>query len=199
MYAPRIEFMSTTYMSTALSGFLSFVLLIAAGIIMVPVSKRISDPLSLATIRLKALSDGNLSDEVLLSNTKDETSVLTNALASTVTSLKHYVQDIEVCLSTLASGNYASDIPNDFRGDFSSIRDSLLNITNALNHTMLKMNQSSMEVSENARQLLDGSKEQTDVLHDMEHNMAAIISSIDRNKDNVLQIEQCAEQATEKT
>ena len=199
MYAPRIEFMSTTYMSTALSGFLSFVLLIAAGIIMVPVSKRISDPLSLATTRLKALSDGNLSDEVFLSNSKDETSILTNALASTVTSLKHYVQDIEVCLSTLASGNYASDIPNDFRGDFSSIRDSLLNITNALNHTMLRMNQSSMEVSENARQLLDGSKEQTDVLHDMEHNMAAITSSIDRNKDNVLQIEQCAEQATEKT
>lgn len=199
MYAPRIEFMSTTYMSTALSGVLSFVLLIAAGIIMVPVSKRISDPLSLATTRLKALSDGNLSDEVFLSNSKDETSILTNALASTVTSLRHYVQDIEVCLSTLASGNYASDIPNDFRGDFSSIRDSLLNITNALNHTMLKMNQSSMEVSENARQLLDGSKEQTDVLHDMEHNMAAITSSIDRNKDNVLQIEQCAEQATEKT
>ncbi len=199
LYAPRIEFMSTTYVSTALSGLMSLLLLIAAAAIMVPVSQRISTPLSLATTRLKALSDGNLTDEVVLSGNDDETSILTEALSSTVFSLKHYVQDIEECLSTLASGNYASDIPDDFRGDFSSIRDSLCNITNALNETMIKMNQSSMEVSENARQLLDGSREQTDVLHDMEHNMAAIISSIDRNKDNVLQIEHCTEQATEKT
>lgn len=198
MYAPRIEFMDTTYMSTALSGLMSLILLVVAAAVMIPVSQRISTPLSLATARLKALSDGNLTDAVLLSDSNDETSILTESLSSTVASLKHYVQNIELCLSTLASGNYANDIPDDFRGDFSSIRNSLCNITNALNNTMLKMNQSSLEVSRNARLLLDGSKEQTNVLHDMEQNMAAIISSIDRNKDNVLQIEQCAELATEK-
>lgn len=199
LYAPRIEFMSTTYMSTALSGLLSFILLLTAAFIMIPVSKRISKPLSAATARLQALSEGNLSDKVILSESNDETSILTEALASTVTSLKHYILDIENCLSVLADGDYANDIPDNFRGDFSSIRDSLLNITDALNHTMLKMNQSSIEVSENARQLLNGSREQTDVLHDMEQNMAAIISSIDKNKDNVFQIEECAEMATAKT
>lgn len=199
MYAPRIEFMSTTYMFTAFSGLISLILLIVAAAIMVPVSQRISNPLSQATARLKALSDGNLTDEVLLSDSNDETSILTESLSSTVASLKHYVQDIEICLSTLASGNYTNDVPDGFRGDFSSIRDSLCNITNALNNTMLKMNQSSLEISQNARLLLDGSREQTDVLHNMEQNMAAIISSIDRNKENVLQIEQCAELATEKT
>lgn len=199
LYAPRIEFMSTTYMSTVLSGLMSLILLAAAVAIMIPVSQRISTPLSLATARLKALSDGNLTDEVHLSGSNDETSILTESLSSTVASLKHYVQNIETCLSTLASGNYANDVPDDFRGDFSSIRNSLCNITNALNNTMMKMNQSSLEISENARLLLDGSREQTNVLHDMEQNMAAIISSIDKNKDNVLQIEQCAELATEKT
>ena len=64
---------------------------------------------------------------------------------------------------------------------------------------MVKMNRSSLEVADNARQLLSGSKEQTDVLSDMERNMAAISSSIDKNRDNVLMIEQCAEMATEKT
>lgn len=199
LYAPRIEFMNTTYMSTALSGLLSLILLLAAVVIMVPVSKRISDPLSAATKRLQALSEGNLSDQVVLSESNDETGILTEALSSTVASLRRYIQNIEACLSTLAKGNYADDVPNDFRGDFSSIRDSLCNITDALNRTMLKMNQSSMEVSDNARQLLNGSREQTDVLHDMEQNMAAIVSSIDKNKDNVLQIEECAEMATEKT
>lgn len=199
LYAPRIEFMSTTYMSTALSGFLSLLLLFAAAVIMVPVSKRISDPLSAATKRLQALSEGNLSEQVVLSKSNDETGILTEALSSTVASLRRYIQTIEACLSTLAKGNYADDIPDDFRGDFSSIRASLCNITDALNRTMLKMNQSSMEVSDNARQLLNGSREQTDVLHDMERNMAAIVSSIDKNKNNVLQIEECAEMATEKT
>ena len=199
LYAPRIEFMSTTYMSTALSGLLSLILLLAAAVIMVPVSKKISGPLSAATKRLQALSEGNLSDKVILSESNDETSILTEALSSTVSSLRHYIQNIEACLSTLSKGDYADDIPNDFRGDFSSIRDSLCNITDALNQTMLKMNQSSLEVSDNARQLLNGSREQTDVLHDMEQNMAAIVSSIDKNRNNVLQIETCAEMATEKT
>lgn len=199
LYAPRIEFMSTTYMSAALSGLLSLILLLAAAVIMVPVSKRISDPLSAATKRLQALSEGNLSDQVVLSESNDETGILTEALSSTVASLRRYIQTIETCLSTLARGNYADDIPDDFRGDFSSIRDSLCNITDALNRTMLKMNQSSMEVSDNARQLLNGSREQADVLHDMEQDMTAIVSSISKNKDNVLQIEECAEMATEKT
>ena len=89
-------------------------------------------------------------------------------------------------------------VPDDFRGDFSSIRDSLGNITDALNRTMVRMNQSSVEVSDNARQLLAGAREQTDVLQDMERNMGAIVSSIDKNRENVLQIEQCAQQATQK-
>ncbi len=198
LYAPRIEFMSTTYVCVALSGLLSVILLVAAAVVMVPVSRKISDPLAAATARLQALSDGNLTDEVVLSRNDDETSILTEALASTIASLKHYIQDIESCLSMLAGGNYAVKVPDDFRGDFSSIRDSLGNITDALNRTMVRMNQSSVEVSDNARQLLAGAREQTDVLQDMERNMGAIVSSIDKNRENVLQIEQCAQQATQK-
>lgn len=182
----------------ALSGLLSVILLVAAAVVMVPVSRKISDPLAAATARLQALSDGNLTDEVVLSRNDDETSILTEALASTIASLKHYIQDIESCLSMLAGGNYAVKVPDDFRGDFSSIRDSLGNITDALNRTMVRMNQSSVEVSDNARQLLAGAREQTDVLQDMERNMGAIVSSIDKNRENVLQIEQCAQQATQK-
>lgn len=122
LYAPRIEFMKTTYMSAGISLLLAFLLLLAAAVVMVPVSQRISGPLSSATSRLEALSAGNLSDEVILSHTNDETSILTEALSSTVSSLRRYIQNIQVSLSTLAEGNYANDIPDDFKGDFSSIR-----------------------------------------------------------------------------
>ena len=199
LYAPRIEFMNTNYISAGLSGLLALLALLAAAAVIVPVSQRITRPLASATSRLQALSDGNLSEEVVLFNTNDETAVLTDALAKTIGSLKHYIQDIETTLSTLASGNYAIDVPDDFHGDFASIRTSLCNITDALNKTMMKMGLSSVKVSDCAKELLDGSREQMQVLHAMEDNMAAITSSIEKNKKNVLQIEDCAEMASQKT
>ena len=199
LYAPRIEFMNTNYISAGLSGLLALLALLAAAAVIVPVSQRITRPLASATSRLQALSDGNLSEEVVLFKTNDETAVLTDALAKTIGSLKHYIQDIETTLSTLASGNYAIDVPDDFHGDFASIRTSLCNITDALNKTMMKMGLSSVKVSDCAKELLDGSREQMQVLHAMEDNMAAITSSIEKNKKNVLQIEDCAEMASQKT
>lgn len=199
VYAPTHEFMDTVNYSILLSIVLSLALLALAAGVIVPVSQKISRPLSNATNRLQALSNGDLTQEVILSDSNDETSILTDALSKTVASLNSYIQDIETCLSTLASGDYTIRIPDNFHGDFSSIRDSLNNITAALNRTMLQMNQSSAEVSGCAKQLLDGSNEQSVLLRDMKEDMAAITASIESNKENVFQIEQCARQAGKKT
>ncbi len=199
LYAPVREFMNDVYFAILLSILLSGAVLIFAGAVISQVSRRISDPLSNATTRLQALSDGDLTDEVLLSESDDETGILTNALSKTVTSLKKYIQDIDACLSTLADGDYTAQIPDDFRGDFTSIRDALSNITAALNHTMLRMNQSSVEVSDCARQLLEGSREQAGILKDMEENMEAITASIEQNRSNVQEMEECADMAGQKT
>ena len=199
VYAPRGEFMGTTFYSIALCVLLSVLLLACAAAVVIPAAKRISDPLSAATRRLQALSDGNLTETVPRSDNDDETGILTDALSKTIDSLRHYIQDIESCLRVLASGDYTINVPNHFRGDFSSIRDSLRHITAALNRTMLRMNHSSAEVSNCARQLLDGSREQGMLLQDMEQDMSAITTSIEKNRENVLQIEQCAEMAGQKT
>lgn len=199
LYAPVREFMTDVNWSTLLSALMSAALLLIAAAVIVPVSRRISVPLSNATARLKALSDGNLTEEVLLSESNDETGILTEALAKTIASLQKYIQDIETCLSTLAGGDYTIQIPNSFRGDFSSIRDSLNNITAALNRTMIRMNQSSAKVSDCATHLLDGSREQAGILKEMEETMAEITASIEQNKDHVLEMEQCADMASQKT
>ncbi len=199
VHAPSLDFMKTVYLSTLLSILLSLVLLVAAAAVIVPVSQKISNPLSAATSRLQALSDGNLTEQVFLSESNDETGILTNALSKTVSSLNSYIQEIDSCLSTLAYGDYTVDIPDNFRGDFSSIRDALSLITDALNHTMLQMNHSSVKVSGCASQLLDGAKEQSVLLHSMEEDMSAITSSIEQNKSHVHQMEECAKLAGEKT
>lgn len=199
VHAPRREFMDTAVFTTLLSIVFSALLLLAAAAVIAPVSKRISDPLSAATRRLQALAAGNLTDKVILSDSHDETGILTDALSKTVDSLKAYIQEIETSLSMLSSGDYTVLISDRFQGDFSSIRDSLTRITDALNRTMQQMNQSSMEVSDCARQLLDGSDSQTLLLKDMEENMDAITISIEKNKDNAIQMEECTRITGEKT
>lgn len=206
VHAPRGEFMGTVRVSLLLSILFSIVLLLIAASVIIPVSTKISSSLSSATRRLQALAEGNLTEEVVLSDSNDETSILTQALSSTITSLNCYIQNIQTCLGALSEGDYTIEIPDNFHGDFSSIQDSLVHITRSLNQTMVRMNQSSVEVNRNsnevsdyARQLHDGSVNQSTLLKQLEDSMTAITSSIDKNKDNVLQIERCSDNASEKT
>lgn len=206
VYAPRWEFMGSIILSIVLSVAFSAVALAAAAAVIIPVSDKIATSLGSVTTRLQALADGNLTEEVILSHNNDETDILTRALSKTITSLNSYIQDIEVCLGALASGDYTVAIPDSFHGDFSSIRDSLSNIAVSLNQTMLQMNHSSAEINRNssevsdyAKQLHDGSLNQSDLLAQLEDSMNAITVSIEKNKENVIQIEHFSENARQKT
>lgn len=206
IHAPHREFMDSAVASIALTVLLTICLLIAAAFIVTSVANKISASLSSATGRLQQLANGNLTDEVTMSKSNDETAILTDALAKTITSLNAYIQDIQVCLGALSGGDYTVEIPNNFNGDFTSIRDSLCNISDSLNRTMMRMNQSSeeanknsIEVSDYARQLQDASLHQTELLQCLEDSMGSITASIDKNKENVALMEQCSENASEKT
>lgn len=204
--APRQEFMSDLHFSIMFSLVIAVLLLIASAMIIVPVAGKISASLASATKRLQALSEGNLSEEVVRTSTDDEAGLLTDALAKTIESLNHYIKDIQESLGSLSSGDYTIRIPDDFDGDFSSIRDSLAGITDSLNRTMLQMNHSSMEVNQNstevssyARQLYDGSQNQTALLDELEESMQYITSTIEQNRESAAQIERFSKHATEKT
>lgn len=206
IHAPQIEFMDTVRTSFYLTVVFSIVLLLAAALIITSLSQKIAISLSLATDRLQKLANGNLTDEVTLSKSNDETAILTDALAKTIASLNTYIHNIQTCLSALAGGDYTIEIPDSFDGDFISIRESLVHIADSLNKTMIRMNQSSQEVNKNslevsdfAKQLHDGSMHQAELLDQLDESMALITSSIERNKENVQKIEQCTENASEKT
>lgn len=205
VYAPQIEFMDSVIFSIVLAIALAIILLVIAAGVITPISQKISTSLLSATKRLQALADGNLTDEVVLSDTTEETDILTNALSTTIKRLSCYIHDIQVSLGALAADDYTIEIPDDFHGDFSSIRDSLCHITDSLNQTMIRMNQSSVDVNQNsnevssyAKQLLGGSKEQAALLQQLSQGMESITFSIEKNKDNALQIEQCSQNANEK-
>lgn len=204
--APQREFMNSVLFSLILSVLLSLLLLFIAIGWIIPISKKISGSLSTATNRLQALAEGNLTEEVILSNDTKETDILTSALSKTICSLNGYIQTIQSCLGTLAAKDYTLTVPDTFYGDFSSIRDSLCDITDSLNHTMLQMKQSSIDVNKNssevsnyAKQLYSKAMEQTELLKELENSTTAITTSIEKNKENVHQIEQYSENAEKKT
>lgn len=206
IHAPRIEFMDTVISSISLSALLSVLFLVIGAVWIVTVSRKISVSLTSATKRLQDLANGNLTDPVVLSRSNDETAILTDALSKTIASLNKYIQDIRTCLSTLAQGDYTAEIPDHFDGDFSSIKDSLEHISISLNQTMIRMSQSSQEVTQNsmkvsthAEQLQDASLRQTELLKQLEDSTASIAAAIEKNKEQVLQMEACSENASEKT
>lgn len=206
IHAPRIEFMDTVISSIVITILLTIVLLALAAMWIVTKSQKISVSLASATSRLQDLSEGNLTDDVTASQSNDETKLLTDALSETIASLNTYIQNIHTCLGALADGDYTVDIPDSFRGDFVSIRDSLTNISISLNQTMLRMNQSSQEVTKNstevsdcARQLQDASFRQDSLLLQLEESAASIQEAIEKNKEQVHQMESCTESAGEKT
>lgn len=206
IHAPQIEFMDTVISSIVLTILLSAILLAIAAIWITSVSQKISVSLSSATSRLQELANGNLTDAVILSESNDETAILTDALAKTIDSLNAYIQNIRTCLGALANGDYTVEIPDNFHGDFSSIRDSLDHISLSLNQTMIRMNQSSQEVNQNsmevsdyAHQLQDASLHQSELLQQLQESTASITLAIEKNKEQVLQMEACSENANEKT
>lgn len=203
---PQREFLASAYFSIIISVALTLLLLASDAFFIVPIAKRIGKSIFTATKRLEKLADGNLSEEVTLSSSSEETRILTTSLIKTVDNLKGYIQSIQSCLGSLAEGDYTIEIPDNFSGDFASIRDSLCFITESLNFMMNRMNQSSVEVNENsnevsnnARQLLDGSLKQDELFGQLEKSMQSIADSIRQNKENAVQIEDCSANAEEKT
>lgn len=203
---PQNEYMNVMVASIGVTVVISLLLLLTAAAVITPLARKISDSLLSATKRLQSLANGNLTDSVVRSDSSEETLILTDALDQMITSLNHYREDIQHCLASLSGGDYTITIPDNFQGDFASIHDSLVNITVSLNKTMMRMNQSSVEVNQNsvsvsdhAKSLYDGSLNQAALLTQLESGMSGIMASIEKNKDNVLEIESCSENANEKT
>lgn len=203
--APRREFQGTLFLSVFICVILAILLLLIARYVIVKMADSISDSLSLATGRLTSLSEGNLKDEVVLAKTNEEAQILTGALAKTITSMDHYINDIKSSLGYLSEGDYSKEVPDSFSGDFAAIREALVSITESLNDTMQKINHSSLAVNENssevsgfAKRLYDGSIEQGAALERLIGSIQRITEEIEEITEHAKQVKQCADSAQDK-
>ena len=203
--APGADFLGTLIWSVALSILIIIGLQIYITKRTVQIADQISGSLSLATDRLALLAAGNLKEEVVFADNNQEAETLTTALASTISSLSTYIDNITGYLGLLSSGDYSTQADGIFNGDFVAIREAMTLITDALNETMCHIQQASVAVRNNssettiyAKKLYDGSIEQSDALKRLTVKMNLITDKTDEIDDNAQRVKQSAGAAKER-
>jgi len=203
--APNSDFMGVIVLTAVICVALCALLVTWAIIYSGKMSKSISDSLALATNRMSSLAEGNLKEPVMIAKTGDEAQVMTEALAKTVANIDRYIESLGNCLEYLSHGDYAQKVPDNFVGDFAAMREALERITDSLNLTMRKIqnssetiNQNSSEVSDYAKRLYDGSREQEKTLSRLSGSIDTIVGHIDRIDESASNVKRFAADAQEK-
>ncbi|MBD5508763.1 MAG: methyl-accepting chemotaxis protein [Lachnospiraceae bacterium] len=203
--APYSDYLGIVVVTTVVGIVLCVLLVMWAISYSGKMSSKISDSLALATSRMTSLAAGNLKEPVVIAGTGDEAQVMTEALAETVVNIDHYIEELGNCLEYLSHGDYAQEVPDSFAGDFVVMREALERITDSLNLTMHKIqesseaiNRNSSETSDYARRLYDGSQEQEKTLNELIGSVDVIIDHIGQIDKSASNVKHFAEGAQEK-
>lgn len=167
---------------------IGLVLLFVTVVVIVLFAKTISTPIVKTTNRLRALSQGNLSDPVDVCYSKDELGVLSNSLEETVVSLRQYINLITVALTNISDGNLCHRVDGTFRGDFMKIKSTFNSILESLSDTFASINiaaeqvsNGAVQVSNNAQALSQGSTQQASSIEELSATLDDVAEQTDQN------------------
>ena len=122
-------------------------------VIMSIIAKKISVPIKTVTGQIGNLAAGDLSTDIDIISSKDETGVLSGALKRTVDQLNLYIGDITSVLERISDNDITVDTDIDYEGDFAPIKDSLETIVRSLNATFRDIYEVANQVSDGSAQL----------------------------------------------
>ncbi len=200
---PVEEFKKASVVMAALGVALAVGVLIIAGIVITLIVSKMTRSLRIATKRIEALSEGDLTSEVKETRTGDEIEVLTNALANTVKQLNDYISNIRFILGELSNGNYTVGTNGEYRGDFAALKDALEIITDSLNRNMGAMKSSAKEVSQNTnlisthtQQMRQDSDRQIEAVTRLNESTNKIVSNITTIVDSAKQVKECSDETS---
>lgn len=156
--APSDDFSDQVSSGVMMCILVGVVALAIVVIVIVFFARTISEPIVRTTKRLRALSQGNLSDPVDVCYTKDELGILSNSLEETVVSLRQYINQITAMLTNISEGNLKQRIEGNFKGDFVKIKSTFNNILVSLSDTFASINNAAEQVNSGAMQVANGSQ-----------------------------------------
>ncbi|MFV0515869.1 MAG: methyl-accepting chemotaxis protein [Aminipila sp.] len=177
----------------------SSVFFIIAVVCTVILANKITQPIIAITNRMKLLSEGDLSTEVIIHNSNDEIGDLTKDISVTVNTLKTYIQDISDVLLGISKGDLTCQPSAEFKGEFVNIKHSLENILTALNQVFGEINESAHQVASGSEQLASGAQLLSQGAINQSSSLEQLAASINEITEHINATSQNAETATQKS
>ena len=149
---------------------------------------RMSKPIVSTTNRIRELAQGNLTDRVDVSYSKDEIGILSGSLADTIVRLRQYITLITVALTQISEGNMTHRVEGDFKGDFIKIKSTFNEILESLGTTFASINTSAeqvnsgaVQVSNSAQALSQGSTQQASAIEELSATLNEVSTQVKQN------------------
>ncbi len=191
VYAPKADFMSSTYRSVVLT---IIVLVLACGsatFVSIYLGKKIGNSVRVCTERIEKLAEGDLTSPVPVVNTKDETGRLSDATTTVVNSLNSIINDIGRILEAMSAGNlnvHTAQGEKYYVGDYSRLLTYVRDINHKLSATMARISTASDQVaagsdqvSAGAQALSQGATEQASSVEELAATISVVADMITGN------------------
>lgn len=193
----RAEEQSTTAHEALNSGIIILIVTVISAIliiliVMASLKKAILIPVKEIHLAAKAIANGDLSATITYDG-KDEFGELANAMKALLHTVVGILKDLDYGLGEIGSGNFTVESKSGdlYKGDFSSIDTSMIQIIANLSSTILQISQASEQVacgsdqvSSGAQALSQGATEQASSIEELSASIAEITGQIKQNAEN---------------
>lgn len=194
--APVSDFTSSTILGTIITLGLMLTAVVITIFISLYLANRIGNPIKQCAKRLKQLAEGDLTSEVPVVTSQDETGMLAEATNVIVATMSGIIKDMEFGLEEIAGGNFQVDSKAKelYVGDFQQMAASMYQLMEHLSNTLLQVRVSADQVSggsdqiaSGAQALSQGATEQASTVEELAAAINGISGAIEKTADHALE------------
>ncbi len=158
------------------------------------IAKQISTGLNAVSDRMKTFAAGDLSSEFPEFETKDEVNDVALVTKNMAANLKAILQDLDFGLGAISDGNFTaeSQIPEQYVGEFTSLKNSLENFISKMKETLMQIEEASSQVdagagqlAESATALAEGATDQAGAVQELTATIESITETAQESADEV--------------
>lgn len=187
------EIMASYYSSVTAISAIFVIGLVVLGILITLISLGISRPLKHLAGVAERIASGDLDISIQV-RSSDETGLVASAMGKTVEKLNQYIayiNEITEVLNQIGESDLVFELKQNYTGDFSRIKDSLLKIRTTLTSALTQISKTSSEVAGGAGNIADaaqalsqGTTQQASSTEELSATIAQISDEVQRNADN---------------
>lgn len=202
MIQKQVEESNTITSRAYLAIIIILILSIIISMIMVKtLSVLILTPLNQVLYAMEEMSKGNVHTTIEYES-KDEFGEMADSVRSSVSTLAEYITQIDDMMHRMSEGDFKIERAKEpFKGDFSSIEDSIMKFVDKISDTLQTVAESSVQVSSGASQvssgaqaLSQGTTEQASSVEQLSATITEISNQVSQNAENANQANQKANQ-----